>query len=137
MFRISVRKNINFFFCLFYSYEKGYFEFFFLVIDDVVILIEFKEDYLYNYYRSKLVLGFIFMEFDDVIKEGDGKRFYDFYRFVLFLFKVNYKTKYLYVVLLYLVKIVGVLLEKDVYNLMWNRFFNKYGLKGGNIFLDL
>lgn len=122
---------------MFYSHEKGHPEFSSLVTDDAATLTESKEDHLYNYHRSKLVLGLTLMEFDDAIKEGDGKRLHDLYRFALLLFKANHKTKYSYVVLLYLVKIAGALSEKDAHNLMWNRFFNKHGLKGGNIPLDL
>jgi len=119
------------------SHEKGHPEFSSLVTDDTATSPESKEDHLYNYHRSKLVLGLTLMEFDDAIKEGDGKRLHDLYRFALLLFKAHHKTKYSYVVLLYLVKIAGALSEKDAHILMWNRFFNKHGLKGGNIPLDL
>ena len=45
------------------------------------------------------------------------------------------KTKYVYEVLLLLVKINGILSKYDANNLKWNRFFNKHGIKGGNILL--
>lgn len=83
------------------------------------------------------MFGLILFEFDDAIKEGDGDRLHDFYRFALLLYKANGKTKYSYVILLYLIKLAGMLSEKAAHNLKWNRFFNKYGLKGGNIPLDL
>ena len=47
------------------------------------------------------------------------------------------KTKYAYVILLYLAKIMAILSESDVHDLKWNRTFNKHGLPGMNIPLDL
>ena len=95
------------------------------------------EDFLFNYHRSKLLFGLTLFEFDDAIKEGDGERLHDIYKFALLIFKGNGKTKYSYVILLYLVKLAGLMSQKDAHNLKWNRFYNKHGIKGGNIPLDL
>ena len=57
--------------------------------------------------------------------------------FTNLLSKANGKTKYSYVILLYLVKLAGLMSQKDAHNLKWNRFYNKHGIKGGNIPLDL
>ena len=46
-----------------------------------------KEDFLFNYHQAKLTFGLILFEFDDAIKEGDGDRLHDFYRFGLLWFK--------------------------------------------------
>ena len=96
-----------------------------------------EEDFIYNYHESKLVMGLTLFEFDDAIREGDGERLHDLYKLALLLFKANRKSKYAYVILLYLVKLAGLVSEKDALNLKWNRFFNKHGLKAGNIPLDL
>ena len=96
-----------------------------------------KEDNLFNYHRTKLVFGLTLFEFDDAIREGDGQRLHEIYGFALLIFKANHKTKYAYVILLHLVKLAGMLSERDAHDLKWNRFFNKHGLKGGNIPLDL
>jgi len=96
-----------------------------------------SEDSVFNYHRLKLVFGLVIFEFNDAIKEGDGDRLHDLYKFVLLLYKANGKTKYSYVVFLYLVKIANILSERDAHCLKWNRFYNKYGTKGGNIPLDL
>lgn len=53
-----------------------------------------KENFLFNYYQVKLVFGFVLFEFGDVIKVGDGERFYDFNKVVLLLYKVYGKIKY-------------------------------------------
>ncbi len=95
------------------------------------------EDHLYNYHSAKLVFGLLLMEFNDAIKEGDGERLLDVYKVALLIYKEHGKTKYAYEVLLFLVKIYGILSKHDAHNLKWNRFFNKHGTKGGNIPLDL
>jgi hypothetical protein len=96
-----------------------------------------KEDYLFNYHKSKLSFGLILLEFTDAIKEGDGDRLHDVYKFALLLYKANGKTKYSYAILLYLCQIECLLSEEDAHSLKWNRFFNKHGKVGRNIPLDL
>lgn len=86
---------------------------------------------------AKLAFGLILLEFDDAIKEGDGGRLHDFYKFALLLYKAYGKTKYVYAILHYLVKIQAILSEEEAHDLLWNRSFNKYGLRGKNIPLDL
>ena len=96
-----------------------------------------QEDFLYNYHRAKLAFGLVLLEFDDALKEGDGDRLHDLHKFILLLSKANGKTKYAYAVLLYQVKIEAILSEEEARDLKWNRTFNKYGLPGRNIPLDL
>ena len=96
-----------------------------------------NEDHLRNYHCAKLTFGLILMEFNDAIKEGDGERLLDVYKVALLIYKANGKSKYAYEVLLYLVKIYGILSGYEAHNMKWNRFFNKHGTKGGNIPLDL
>ena len=64
-----------------------------------------QEDYVFNYHQAKLTFGLILFEFDDALKEGDGERLHDLYKFALLLYKAYHKTKYAYVVLLNLVKV--------------------------------
>ena len=45
------------------------------------------EDYLFNYRRSKLAFGLILFEMDDAIKEGDGRRLHDLYKFALLIYR--------------------------------------------------
>ena len=92
---------------------------------------------MYNYHKCKLVFGLTLFEFDDAIKEGDGERLHELYKFALLIYKTNGKTKYSYGIFLYLVKLAGMLSQKEAHNLKHNRFFNKHGSKGGNIPLDL
>ena len=95
------------------------------------------EDFIYNYHRGKLAYGLVLFEFNDAIKEGDSDRLFDIYKMALLLYKVGGHYKYVYVVLLYLVKINAVLPAFSAHHLKWNRFCNKNGGKGKNISLDL
>ena len=96
-----------------------------------------SQDFVYNYHRGKLAYGLILFEFTDAVKEGDGDRLFDIYKIALLLYKVGGHYKYVYVVLLYLVKITAVLPEFSAHQMKWNCFFNKHGGKGQNISLDL
>lgn len=55
----------------------------------------------------------------------------------MLLYKTGGHYKYSYVVLLYLVKIAALYTEFGAFQLKWNRFYNKYGLVGRSISLDL
>ena len=94
-------------------------------------------DHLYNYHNGKLKFGLILFDFNDAVQEGDGQRLHDLYKLALLLYKSGGHFKYAYVVLLHLVKIAALYSEFEAFQLLWNRFYNKYGLPGGNISLDL
>jgi hypothetical protein len=96
-----------------------------------------KSDYKFNYHQSKLMFGLLLKDFNDTIREGDGEHLFDLYKLALLLYHSEKHTKYAYVVLLHLLKIVAILPEFDAHRLKWNRFYNKYGGKGNNISLDL
>ena len=81
--------------------------------------------------------GLILFDFNDAVQEGDGQRLHDLYKLALLLYKSGGHFKYAYVVLLHLVKIAALYSEFEAFQLLWNRFYNKYGLPGGNISLDL
>lgn len=49
-------------------------------------------------------------EFNDVVKEGDGERLFDFYKLVLLFYKIYGYYKYVYVVFMYLVKGIVIFL---------------------------
>lgn len=96
-----------------------------------------KSDHLYNYHCAKLKFGLILFAFNDAVKEGDGQRLHDIYKLALLLYKGGGHYKYAYVVLLHLVKLAALYSEFEAFQLLWNRFYNKYGLRGANISLDL
>ena len=96
-----------------------------------------KPDFKFNYHQNKLVFGLLLFDFNDAVREGDGERLFDIYKLALFLYHSEGHTKYAYVVLLHLVKVVAILPKFQAHRLKWNRFYNKYGGKGNNISLDL
>jgi len=81
--------------------------------------------------------GLLLMSFEDAVKEGDGQRLFNIYKWMLLLYKANNHPKYAYINLLYLVKICAILPEFEAERLKWNRFINNKGGKGLNIPLDL
>ena len=91
--------------------------------------------HLYNNHNGKLKFGLILFDFSDAVQEGDGQRLHDLYKLVLLLCKSVGHFKYGYVVLLHLVKITARYSEFQAFRLLWNRFYSKYGLPGGNISL--
>ncbi|XP_068753359.1 uncharacterized protein [Montipora capricornis] len=95
-----------------------------------------KPDFKFNYHQNKLVFGLLLFDFNDAVREGDGERLFDIYKLALLLYHREGHTKYAYVVLLHLVKVVAILPKFQAHRLKWNRFYNKYGGKGNNISLD-
>ena len=96
-----------------------------------------KSDHLYNYHCAKLRFGLLLFDFNDAVQEGDGQRLHDIYKLALLLYKSGGHFKYAYIVLLHLVKIAALYSKFEAFQLFWNRFYNKYGLLGGNVSLDL
>ena len=88
-----------------------------------------KDDFPFNYHQAKLAFGLILFEFGDTSKEGYGERLPDLFEVALLLYKAHGKTKY--------AKIEAILSETDAHDPKWNRTFNKHGLPGMNIPLDL
>ena len=77
------------------------------------------------------------MAFEDAVREGDGQGLYEVYKIILLIYKVTKRTKYAYVILLYLTKICALLSEWEAEQFKWNHFVNTQGGKGCNISLDL
>lgn len=65
---------------------------------------EVKQDYHNNYHVAKLTFGLILMFFRDVIREGDGDRFFDTYKVALLLYDTHGHYKYASALLLHLGK---------------------------------
>ena len=96
-----------------------------------------EQDTIYNYHKSRMQLGLLFMNIEDSIKEGDGNRLLNCYKLVLLLVYRFKHTKYAYAILLLLAQNNGLLSEAESLSLISNRFANYKGTPGGNIPLDL
>ena len=70
------------------------------------------DDSMYNYHNSRLQTGLLLMNIADAIKEGDGLRLVNCYKFVLlFAYQFN-NTKYAYVLLLLFTQILVQFFQK-------------------------
>lgn len=96
-----------------------------------------SEDYKLNYHKAKLKFGMLLMDINDAIREADGVRLVNIYKFALLIYKCYGHTKYAYTTLLFLVNVHGLLTQEKAHNLIWNRFCNTQGKQGTNISLDL
>lgn len=92
---------------------------------------------MFNYYQCKMVFGLFIRGFEDVVKEGDGQRFFEIYKLLFLIYKFYKYFKYVYVILYYFIKVCVILFEFEVERFKWNRVVNLYGGKVCNIFLDL
>ena len=95
-------------------------------------------DGVYHYHSARLQCGLMVQwNMMDAVKEGDGDKVVRCYKLMLLF---NYKfghTKYAFALLLFFANIYALLPEKEAYLLIYNRFVNRKGTKGGNIALDL
>lgn len=75
--------------------------------------ISFEElkDYIFNYYKVKFCYGLVIVSFNDVIREGDGERVILLYKIMFIIYKSYGCVKYVYILLLFLVKVYLLLIE--------------------------
>ena len=95
------------------------------------------DDSILNYHNTRLQIGLLLMNIADGIKEGDGYRLVNCYKFVLLFAYQFHNTKYVYALLLFFIQIYAVLSEEEAFCLIFNRFINSKGKCGGNIPLHL
>ena len=82
-----------------------------------------KQDDMYAYNIHLTRLGFLYLEFDDAIKEGDGHRILRCWKFFMLLFKDDQKgsAKYALEALYLILQIKAILSPRQAYRLQWNR----------------
>lgn len=95
------------------------------------------DDSILNYHNSRLQIGLLLMNIADGMKDGDGYRLVNCYKFVLLFAYQFHNTKYAYALLLFFIQIYAVLSEEEAFCLIFNRFINSKGKCGGNIPLHL
>lgn len=98
---------------------------------------EQKTDDRYNYATARLNFGMIVFNFDDAVKEGDGKRILRCWKFMMLIFREYKHTKYAFAALQLFFFTTCLLSERHFHLLKWNRTVNNKGGKGHNISLDL
>ena len=86
-----------------------------------------KGDDVFNYNCSLLTDSFLFFNFLDAIKEGDGERILRQYKYIMLYCKADGAHSFL---------VYAILPPRDSERFTWNRSVNNTGKKGGNIPLD-
>ena len=92
---------------------------------------------IHEYSKNLMSIGCFYLLFKDAIKEGDGRRVLDYYRYLLPIFinsgRRNYSNEALHLLCQYNYDLPPQQAEQ----LMWSRFINTAGIKGRNIPVDL
>ena len=94
-----------------------------------------QEDFINNYSRALLTFNLLLRNVNDCIREGDGARLMECYKFALLYFRCYGHTKYAYTLIKLFYKIKFQ--PETAFRVIWNRFINIHGKKGKNISRDL
>lgn len=96
-------------------------------------------DDMYEYNCGLLADGFLFKNFLDAIKEGDGERTMRQYKYMLLYCRADKggSTKYSLECLYQFFLIHSLLSARDSQRFIWNRYVNNHAKIGTNIALDL
>ena len=95
-------------------------------------------DDVFNYNCALMTESFLFFNFLDVIKEGDGARVMRQYKYIMLYCKADgsHSTKYALECLYQFFLIYALLSPRDSERFTWNRTVNNTGKKGTNIPID-
>ena len=94
-------------------------------------------DGIHDYNRHLLTVGCLYVEMRDAIKEGDGERVLQCWRYLLPLFHNSGRKNYTIEAFTLLYQHDYSLPPKLAEELIWSRFVNTRGMQGRNIPLDL
>ena len=115
------------------------------ILDRVVVLpnnpgvtqvIDHAPDGVLYYAREMLTFGLLLYEFEDAIREGDGKRVERCWKFFLLIFKASNRNKYALEAITLLTNI-QLLPQRLSQQLIWSRFVNTVGQPAHNKPCDL
>lgn len=96
-----------------------------------------EDDNVIAYTKEVMSLGILLMEFNDAVKEGDGERILQCWKFFLPIFKVSHRTNYSLGALRLLVQYYFLFTPRMQQQLLWSRTINVHGKPGRNISCDL
>ena len=94
-------------------------------------------DGVYDYSRNLLSIGCLYLEMRDAIKEGDGERVLQGWRYLLPVFLNSGCKNYTIEAFQFLYQYQYGLPTRQAQQLIWSRFVNTQGVQGKNISLDL
>ena len=84
-------------------------------------------DYVEEYAHEVMSLGLLLMEFNDVIRKGDGSRILHFWRYFLPLFKASERTNYSVEAFSQLAHEKYLLSPQMSMQMKWSRTINVHG----------
>lgn len=93
-------------------------------------------DAKYNYGRLMFSFGLLFTNCEDAVREGDGGRVAEMYKWWMLIFKAYGSTKYAYASLHLQFQLNSLLSAADAHRLIWNRTVNRSTRRGRRVSLD-
>ena len=95
--------------------------------------VEPSRDGVYEYTKNLLSIGCLYLLFKDAIKEGDGMRVLDYYRYLMPIFINSGRRNYAIEAFNLLYQYHYDLPPQQAQQLIWSRFINTAGRKLGGI----
>ena len=96
-----------------------------------------SENGVYDYSRHLLTIGCLYLEYKDAIKEGDGMRVLQCWKYLLPIFQNSGRKNYTIEAFKLLYQYYYGLPPRHAQQLLWSRFINTQGIHGKNIPMDL
>ena len=90
-----------------------------------------------DYSKEVISLGLLYFNFKDAVREGDGDRVLQMWKYFLLLFRATGRTNYATEALTLLLQCNVFLPPNLVEQIKWSRFINVHGQLGRNISCDL
>lgn len=94
-------------------------------------------DRVQEYSKNLLSIGSFYLEYQDAIREGDGKRVLRCWKYLLPIFRYSGRRNYCVEAFKLLYQYHYALPPRQAEQLIWSRFANTHGVRGRNIPLDL
>lgn len=96
-----------------------------------------RSDKVHLYTTQLMTLLLIWHAFNDAVKEGDGDRIIDYWKFLLIIFRVKGHRNYCKEAIIMLSQHHCLLSDRMAAQLKWSRFVNTTGRGGKNVSCDL
>lgn len=94
-------------------------------------------DYVNEYAKEVLSIGLLYLEYQDAIREGDGERVLECWKYLMIIFKATEHKNYAIEAFTLLAQNQWLLPDRQAMQLKYSRFINVHGRPGCNIPCDL
>ena len=95
------------------------------------------DDQICGYAIELMTLGLLYVEFTDAIREADGKRILNCWKFMFPLFRASGRTNYTIETFRMLYSYYYLLSPRHGQQLLWSRCVNTTGRQGKNVAMDI